>query len=44
MSIFGKMSVGVRINTTGVNRMMTSAITIKVYGLASANRTIHIES
>ena len=40
--ISGKMSVGVRSKTTGVRRMITSAITIKVYGLCSAKRTIHI--
>ncbi len=39
----GKMSVGVRSSTTGVSSTITSAITIKVYGLESANRTIHIE-
>src|SRR6267142_411185 len=41
--ISGKMSVGVRSRTTGVNRMMTSAITINVYGRCSAKRTIHIQ-
>ena len=43
MLISGKMSVGVRINATGVSKMMTSAITTNVYGLRSANRTIHIK-
>src|SRR5215470_16385138 len=40
--MFGKMSVGVRKSTIGVRRMMTSAITINVYGLWRAKRTIHI--
>src|SRR5882724_8758163 len=40
--ISGKISVGVRSKTTGVSRMITSAITINVYGLCSAKRTIHI--
>src|SRR5258708_33496662 len=40
--ISGKMAVGVRSKTKGVRRMITSAITIKVYGLCSAKRTIHI--
>src|SRR5260370_27273865 len=44
MLISGKMSTGVRINTTGNNKMMASAITTKVYGLRSASRTIHIKS
>src|SRR5712692_2727893 len=42
MLISGKISVGVRSSTTGVSRMMASASTINVYGLASASRTIHI--
>src|SRR6266576_4264843 len=42
MLISGKMSVGVRISTSGVTRIMASASTTKVYGLRSANRTIHI--
>src|ERR1700731_76971 len=44
MLISGKMSTGVRSSTTGNSRMMASAITTKVYGLRSANRTIHINS
>src|SRR5882762_196591 len=43
MLMSGKMSTGVRINTTGVSRIIASAITTNVYGLRSANRTIHIE-
>src|SRR5215470_12613044 len=42
MLISGNMSVGVRSSTTGKSRMMTRAITMNVYGLRSANRTIHI--
>jgi hypothetical protein len=34
----------VRRSTTGVNNMITMAITINVYGLESASRTIHILS
>src|SRR5712664_2329641 len=44
MLISGKMSVGVRSSTTGVSKITTSAITMNVYGLASAKRTIHILS
>ncbi len=40
--ISGKMSVGVRISTTGVSKITASAITMNVYGLDSARRTIHI--
>src|SRR5439155_4203879 len=40
--ISGKMSVGVRISTSGVRRTITRAITINVYGLCRAKRTIHI--
>src|SRR5271165_3846458 len=41
--ISGKISVGVRRSTTGVSSTITRAMTMNVYGLASANRTIHIE-
>src|SRR6202007_1048359 len=44
MLISGKMSVGVRISTTGVSKITTSAITMNVYGLDSARRTIHMLS
>src|SRR6516165_4317816 len=42
MLMSGNMSVGVRMRTTGVKRITTSAITTNVYGLDKANRTIHI--
>src|SRR5215469_7374530 len=42
MLMSGNMSVGVRMRTTGVTRITTSAITTNVYGLDKANRTIHI--
>src|SRR5215469_7160754 len=42
MLMSGNMSVGVRVRTTGVTRITTSAITTNVYGLDKANRTIHI--
>src|SRR5450432_4592891 len=42
MLMLGKISVGVRSSTTGVSSMITMAITINVYGLESAKRTIHI--
>jgi hypothetical protein len=38
----GKISVGVRSKTSGVSRMITMAITMKVYGLDNASLTIHI--
>src|SRR5260370_9024168 len=38
------MSVGVRISTSGVSKITTSAITMNVYGLDSARRTIHMLS
>ena len=38
----GKMSTGVRTITSGISRMMTSAITTNVYGRRSASATIHI--
>src|ERR1700704_642850 len=41
--ISGKISVGVRRTTTGVRIRISSAITIKVYGLRNAKATIHIE-
>src|SRR5450755_3889871 len=44
ISMLGKISVGVRNSTTGVSNMITRAITINVYGLESAKRTIHILS
>src|ERR1700723_578548 len=42
MLMSGKISVGVRSKTSGVNRMITMAITMKVYGLDNASLTIHI--
>src|SRR5580704_10658156 len=42
ISIFGKMSVGVREITKGLIRRMIIASTIKVYGRERATRTIHI--
>src|SRR5882757_2196520 len=43
MLISGKISVGVRRTTTGVRIRISSAITTNVYGLRSANATIHID-
>jgi hypothetical protein len=40
--ISGKMSTGVRRSTNGITKMMTSAITTKVYGRLRARETIHI--
>src|SRR5437899_7688214 len=42
MLIDGKMSVGVRNKTNGVNSNSTRAPTTKVYGRLRARRTIHI--
>src|SRR5215470_750651 len=42
MLISGKISVGVRGITTAASSAITSAITINVYGLDRAKRTIHI--
>src|SRR5579863_10332540 len=42
MSIFGKMSVGVREITSGLIKRIRSASTMKVYGRERAIRTIHI--
>src|SRR3954447_18120190 len=42
MSMFGKMSVGVRRIASGVAIRMSSARTTKVYGRSSARRTIHM--
>src|SRR4029077_20654947 len=42
MSIFGKISVGVRRIMTGLNTKMRTARTMKVYGRSRATRTIHI--
>src|SRR5271154_5747902 len=44
MSIFGKMSVGVRRMTAGLSKRMRIARTTNVYGRLSANLTIHIDS
>src|ERR1700693_5470467 len=43
ISMFGKMSVGVRRMATGPNMSNKIDITTKVYGLRNANRTIHIQ-
>ena len=42
MSIFGKISVGVREIITGLRTKMSTARTMKVYGRSRATRTIHI--
>src|ERR1700689_1043678 len=42
MSIAGKISVGVRMNTMGVIKMMINANTMNVYGRLRASLTIHI--
>src|ERR1700720_1372599 len=42
ISIFGKMSVGVRSITSGLRTKISSAKTIKVYGRLRASLTIHI--
>src|SRR5260370_1230385 len=42
MSMFGKMSVGVRWITIGARISSSSASTTKVYGRRSARRTIHM--
>src|SRR5262249_816199 len=42
MLIAGKMSVGVRVITTGLAIRISSARTTKVYGRSRATRTIHI--
>ena len=44
MSIFGKISVGVREITKGLIRRMRIASTMKVYGRERATRTIHIQN
>src|ERR1017187_404910 len=44
MSIFGKISAGVRRMTTGPRRNSRSESTTNVYGLLSARRTIHIKT
>jgi hypothetical protein len=43
MSIFGKMSVGVRRMTAGLSKRMRMARTTNVYGRLRANRTIHMD-
>src|SRR5947209_17059924 len=40
--ISGKMSVAMRISTSGVDRKISNAITINVYGRRKASLTIHI--
>src|ERR1700733_1553509 len=42
MSMFGKMSVGVREITIGLPKRITSASTMNVYGRARASLTIHM--
>src|SRR3984893_10781730 len=42
ISIFGKISVGVRRIMTGLKTKISTARTMKVYGRSSATRTIHI--
>src|SRR5258708_34681294 len=42
MSIFGKISVGVRRIMTGLKTKISTARTMKVYGRSRATRTIHI--
>src|SRR5580692_11609336 len=42
MSILGKISVGVRRIMTGLKTKISTARTMKVYGLSRATRTIHI--
>ncbi len=42
ISMFGKISVGVRKIMTGLRTKMSTARTMKVYGRSSATRTIHI--
>jgi hypothetical protein len=41
--MLGKMSVGVRMITTGLSRRISRASTMKVYGRSRATFTIHIE-
>src|SRR5579864_1837022 len=43
MSIFGKMSVGVRRMTAGLSKRMRIARTTNVYGRLRANLTIHMD-
>jgi hypothetical protein len=43
ISIFGKMSVGVRRITAGLSKRMRIARTTNVYGRLRANRTIHMD-
>src|ERR1700683_263117 len=43
MSIFGKMSVGVRRMTAGLSKTMRIARTTNVYGRLRANLTIHMD-
>ncbi len=42
MSMFGKISVGVREIITGLRTKMSTARTMNVYGRSRATRTIHI--
>src|SRR5712691_4665149 len=42
ISMFGKISVGVRKIMTGLRTKMSTARTMKVYGRSRATRTIHI--
>src|ERR1700739_352945 len=42
ISIFGKISVGVRRIMTGLKTKISTARTMKVYGRSRATRTIHI--
>src|SRR5258708_16549332 len=42
ISIFGKISVGVRRIMTGLRTKISTARTMKVYGRSRATRTIHI--
>src|SRR6202047_5600649 len=44
MSMFGKMSVGVRRMTAGLSKRIRIARTTKVYGRLRANLTIHMDS
>src|SRR5580658_5857742 len=44
MSIFGKMSVGVRRITAGLSKRIRIATTMNVYGRLRANLTIHMDS
>jgi hypothetical protein len=44
MLIFGKMSVGVVMITSGLRIRISNAMTTKVYGRSSAVRTIHMDA